>query len=128
MANRTYRYFRRPTLFDFGYGLSYANFRYSNLRTALIPALGLLALVDVKNDSDRDGDEVVQMYLATPRSPDGVVRELKAFARVHILAHQTQIVAFHVAIETVPKRSFRVSLGGGQPVHGNSFIESLISR
>ncbi len=82
MDGRTYRYFKGDPLWGFGYGLSYAKFAYSGLRTERT-AKGARVSVRVKNDSPREGDEVVQLYLSgagrfhprpariPPRSPQG---------------------------------------------------------
>ncbi len=68
---RTYLYLREKPLYAFGFGLSYTTFAYSNLRlsSARMDGKGEVAVsVDVKNDGKRDGDEVVQMYVAYPNS------------------------------------------------------------
>lgn len=49
-------------LYAFGYGLSYTDFEYSNLKVSK-HADGYLVSCDVKNVGSRDGDEVVQLYL-----------------------------------------------------------------
>jgi beta-glucosidase len=49
-------------LYAFGYGLSYTNFEYSNLKVSK-QADGYLVSCDVKNVGSRDGDEVVQLYI-----------------------------------------------------------------
>ncbi len=85
-------------LYPFGHGLSYTQFRLSNLRLdreRILPAGSLRVSVDVENIGKREGDEVVQLYLndvaATVTRP---VRELKAFSRVTLKAGQKQNVAF----------------------------------
>src|SRR5208282_4052002 len=63
MKGRTYRYFEGQPLYPFGYGLSYSKFSYSNLKlstTTLNAGDPLTVEADVKNESDRDGDEVVE--------------------------------------------------------------------
>ncbi len=78
-------------LYPFGYGLSYTRFEYANLRAE--GHLPEKVLVDVTNTGDRDGDEVVQLYIrdlvastARPR------KQLCAFKRVHIPAGETVTV------------------------------------
>lgn len=92
------RYWNEPStpLYPFGYGLSYASFEYSDLRVdSDTVALGGTATVsvDVTNTSDRDADEVVQLYIhqrfGTSSRP---VRELKGFERVTIPAGETRTV------------------------------------
>ncbi|MBO5611203.1 MAG: glycoside hydrolase family 3 C-terminal domain-containing protein [Prevotella sp.] len=49
-------------LYAFGYGLSYTDFEYSNLKVSK-HADGYLVSCDVRNVGNRDGDEVVQLYI-----------------------------------------------------------------
>jgi beta-glucosidase len=75
-------------LFQFGYGLSYTTFEYSNLRLSSpkIKADGKAAVsVDVQNTGDRAGNEVVQLYIhdniASVVRP---VKEMKRFSRINL--------------------------------------------
>ncbi len=87
-------------LFPFGHGLSYARFAYSDLAvdTDTVGPEGVVTVsVTVRNESARDGDEVVQVYLhqrsGTAARP---VRELKGFERVTIPAGQDRRLSFPV--------------------------------
>jgi beta-glucosidase len=75
-------------LYPFGHGLSYTTFRLSDLRLSAdtIPRDGALTVsVDVENAGDRDGDEVVQLYVTdVVRSVSPPVQELKGFERVSL--------------------------------------------
>jgi beta-glucosidase len=97
---RTYMYFKGKPLYPFGYGLSYTTFRYSNLRlstTTLHDDENVTATVDVTNSGSRDGDEVVQLYIAHQGSKVArAQQELKGFHRIHIAAGQTVSVPFTV--------------------------------
>jgi len=84
-------------LYNFGYGLSYSKFVYSDLLVDVNEGndLAVNITVNITNSSDRDGDEVVQLYVndevssvATP------VKQLKAFKRINIKAGQTKQVVF----------------------------------
>ena len=93
------RYWEEPStpLYVFGHGLSYASFSYDNLRldadTIKVGATATVS-VDVTNTSDRDADEVVQLYIhqryGTSSRP---IRELKGFERVTIKAGETRTVS-----------------------------------
>ena len=84
---RTYRYFDKPVLYPFGYGLSYTSFAYSGLRVEKTGG-GLRVSVSVKNTGSVAGDEVAQLYIRRV-SPSGTVhplRRLIGFERLHGLA------------------------------------------
>ncbi len=85
-------------LYEFGYGLSYSKFRLGEVETSsdvLTAGAPLSVSVDVTNDSDVAGDEVVQLYThQRAGSSSRPVRELKGFQRVLVAAHATQKVTF----------------------------------
>ncbi|NNF19539.1 MAG: beta-glucosidase BglX [Flavobacteriaceae bacterium] len=75
-------------LYPFGYGLSYTDFEYSDLRLNK-PEIGqgetITATVTVKNTGDYDGEEVVQLYLRDlVRSITPPSKQLKGFKKVKI--------------------------------------------
>ncbi len=109
MNGRTYRYFKGDPLYGFGFGLSYSKFQYSGLHSKRT-AQGAQVVVKVKNESARDGDEVVQLYV------DGTgdtIRQLRGFQRVHLKAGETREVTFAVESTRGP---LKFSVGSGQPV------------
>ncbi|MBS1813313.1 MAG: beta-glucosidase BglX [Acidobacteria bacterium] len=83
-------------LYPFGYGLSYASFRFGKLalsKDVVRAGASLTAAVEVENVSDRDGDEVMQLYThQRAGSASRPVRELKAFQRIHLKVHEKQTV------------------------------------
>ncbi len=102
-AKRGYLFSNAAPLFPFGWGLSYATFRYSNLRLdpAAIGREGSThALVDVTNTGGRAGDDVVQLYIrhdvAFPTQP---IEELKGFERIHLAPGETRTVSFPLGPE-----------------------------
>lgn len=63
MRGRTYRYLTQKPLYEFGYGLSYTTFEYSNeIVSGTIDENSLSVTVSAKNTGDYDGEEVVQVY------------------------------------------------------------------
>ena len=93
---------KRPisALYPFGYGLSYTTFSYGNLRLSA-PEMtedGTLQVsVDVTNTGGREGDEIVQLYLADDYcSVSRAVKELKGFQRIHLAPGQTRTVTFTI--------------------------------
>lgn len=97
-GKRTYMYFDGTPLYPFGYGLSYAEFEYSDLELSS-RSIGrhsrLRVSVDVKNISDIPGDEVVQLYVkdvrASVKRPN---KELLGFKRITVPAGKTRTVKF----------------------------------
>ena len=96
-----YRYYDKKKvepLFPFGHGLSYTNFKYSNLKLSaksITPKDTLKIKVDVTNTGKVAGKEVVQLYVRDVKStfarPE---KELKAFAKVELKPKQTKTVTF----------------------------------
>lgn len=85
-----YRYFNTFKLkpsFEFGYGLSYTNFEYADLKLSGKTFEGkLTASITVKNNGKLAGKEIVQLYLSAPhQNIDKPVSELKAFAKTRLL-------------------------------------------
>jgi beta-glucosidase len=93
---RTYLYAKTKPLYAFGYGLSYTTFAYSGMKVSANELHGGGAIqvsVQVKNTGARDGDEVVQLYVAHQGSAVArPLEELKGFKRVRLRAGETQTV------------------------------------
>ncbi|WP_026961743.1 glycoside hydrolase family 3 N-terminal domain-containing protein [Alicyclobacillus herbarius] len=85
-------------LFPFGHGLSYTRFEYRNLQisAAEVDVHGQVDITcTIQNVGDRDGEEVVQLYLRDPEADvTRPVKELKGFARVHLKAGEAAQVVF----------------------------------
>ena len=114
MKGRTYRYFAGEPLYGFGFGLSYSTFQYSGLKTQRT-ASGARVTVRVKNDSLREGDEVVQLYVAGGGADGDPLRQLRGFQRVHLRAGETREVQFALGKGDMPPGKVKISVGGGQP-------------
>jgi beta-glucosidase len=129
MKNRTYRYFAGQPLYAFGYGLSYSEFEYGNLTlsaTKLKAGDSLSVEADVRNVSQREGDEVAELYLRFPKSAGAPICALRGFTRIHLGAGETQRIHFTLdprdlsevnenGNRIVARGSYRVNVGGGQP-------------
>jgi len=95
---RTFWYFDKEVSYEFGYGLSYTEFEYSNFRISrdrITPDEQVVVSVDVRNSGAYDGDEVVQVYMTTPESPASLqrpIKRLKGFRRITIPKGQSRTV------------------------------------
>lgn len=130
MQGRTYRYFKSEPLYPFGFGLSYTRFTYDKLkvsRKSIKAGESLQIHVDVQNSGNRDGDEVVQVYITDVAASVPVpIRSLAAIKRVFLKAGEKKSLMFQLVpqqmtvIDNDGKRvvepgDFTVSIGGKQP-------------
>jgi beta-glucosidase len=94
-----YRYYDAkevPTLFPFGYGMSYTTFDYQNPKISsqtIRDVDGLTVSVDVTNTGKMAGKEVVQVYVKDHQSKLArPPKELKGFAKVELQPGETKTV------------------------------------
>ena len=94
---------RNEPLFPFGFGLSYTNFEYSNLKTSSdkIKFNTILKVsIDVLNNGNFDGKEVVQLYTRDlVGSITRPIKELKAFKKIVLKKGEKQTVTFEISSE-----------------------------
>lgn len=99
---RTYMYAKTKPLYPFGYGLSYTNFLYKNLRlssTSVSEGETLTLSVDVQNIGNLDGEEVIQLYVSYPQSKIvRPIKQLKAFKREMIDKGKTKTIPLELDI------------------------------
>lgn len=100
---RQFRFSPVTPLFEFGYGLSYTEYEYSNLKLSteeVSQGESLTAEVQVKNIGRMAGDEIVQLYIRDIiSSVTRPVKELKDFARVHLEPGEAKTVRFKIDTE-----------------------------
>lgn len=101
---RTYQYHTGNTVYPFGYGLSYTNFEYSNLKVdnSTVDANGKITFtVDIKNTGSAAGKEAAQLYVSVPGA-DGLKlpkQQLKGFDKVELQPGETKNVSIELNIE-----------------------------
>lgn len=103
MKGRTYRYMQQEPLFPFGHGLSYTDFTYGEAelsKNTIAKGENVVLTIPVSNAGQRDGEEVVQVYLKRPGDKEGPRYTLRAFKRVHIPAGKTEQVVIPLTRES----------------------------
>jgi beta-glucosidase len=125
MKSRTYRYFEGEPLFPFGFGLSYSTFEYSSLSAERTPN-GAEIRVTVNNASARDGDEVVQLYVAGGSGEGAPIRSLRGFRRIHLRAGESREVSFTLGADDLPGLGAEISVGGGQPLASTPYVKGTL--
>lgn len=142
MKGRTYRYYSGKPLYEFGYGLSYTNFTYTNLKTNSVVKTGdkVSVSVEVQNTGRYDGEEVVQLYLSDlTKTEQTALRSLKGFTRIQLKKGQKKTISFtmlpsdfsHIDKENkrvVEAGQFEIAVGGKQPTvytKGNVLIKKI---
>jgi len=92
MTNRTYRYFTGEPLYPFGYGLSYTTFSIRDAKAGE----GTVSM-EISNTGDRDGETVLQVYVACDSPFAPVHPRLCGFRRVALKSSETK--SFEVALD-----------------------------
>jgi beta-glucosidase len=141
MRNRTYRYYTGVPVFPFGYGLSYTQFVYSDVRISPQQPPGdtvLHVTAQVRNTGSRAGDDVAQLYLRFPKAPGTPLIALRGFQRVSLQAGAQKTVRFTLSrrdLSSVSAEGIRriaagqhlIIVGGGMPGSGLSTSETSYS-
>jgi beta-glucosidase len=113
----------KQPLFPFGFGLSYTNFSYSQLRVD--SEKQVYVTFDVKNTGTRAGAEVAQIYLTLPKASGEPPRRLVGWQRVQLKAGEMRSItvalpARMMAIFDVKKDAWEILPGEYQIYAGGS--------
>ena len=128
MEGRTYRYMTDKPLFPFGHGLSYTTFKYGKgklSKRTIQEGEGVALTIELTNTGDRDGEEVVQVYIRSVEDIDGPLKSLKAFKRVHLAAGERKRVVLELPAESferfdVNSNTMRILPGAYEILYGGS--------
>ncbi|WP_070000202.1 glycoside hydrolase family 3 C-terminal domain-containing protein [Cellulosilyticum sp. I15G10I2] len=127
MKGRTYRYMQKEALYPFGYGLSYTDFKFTDISVSSkeLTSSGIQLKGMVTNIGDYPGSEAVQVYIKALRehTPNG---QLKALKKVYLQPGESQLVVFQLKLEDfalyneeaqliIEEGTYEISFGGSQP-------------
>ncbi|HTD93180.1 MAG TPA: glycoside hydrolase family 3 C-terminal domain-containing protein [Chitinophagaceae bacterium] len=101
MKGKTYRFCEKPVLYPFGYGLSYTDFEYSNLKIDPLANDKLRVSVAIKNTGKMAGDEVAQLYIH--QAGQTAIKELKGFKRINLKPGESKSITFIVTKEQLKR-------------------------
>ena len=91
--------------FPFGFGLSYTNYDYSNLRldkNSYKDSDTIKVTLDITNTGKVDGEEIVQVYIsATNSKVERAPKELKAFSKIPVPAGETRTVTLDIPVTDI---------------------------
>ena len=106
VAGRTYRYFKGEVQYPFGFGLSYAEFKYNWTQkpAAVYSAADSIRIkINIENVSKTDADEVTQLYIGYPDLPRMPVKELRQFTKVHVASGKSTEIELTLAVSDLKK-------------------------
>jgi beta-glucosidase len=99
MAGRTYRYMTQEPLFPFGYGLSYTQFNIGNAsinKKNIAVGEQLQLTIPVTNTGNRNGTQILQVYIHKKNDPDGPVKTLRSFKRMALPAGKMELATINL--------------------------------
>lgn len=123
MTGRTYRYLEEGAQYPFGFGLTYGDVVVTEARVCGIEKevseYKVSVKVAVRNQGDRDTDDVIQIYIKNTDSEYAVRNpELCAFKRIHLKAGETREVMLQIG-----HKAFTVVNHGGERIMDGMHFE-----
>ena len=131
MKGRTYRYSEKEPMFPFGFGLSYTDFAYSNLKlskTKIKNGQSIKATLTITNTGKMDAEEVAQLYIKDLSSTvDLPIVSLRDFKRISLAAGESRDISFEITpkmlemideagVAKIEAGDFKVFIGGSAPM------------
>jgi beta-glucosidase len=97
---RYYETFNVKPAYEFGFGLSYTTYEYSNIKLSSTKFSGSITVtIDIKNNGKVAGKEVAELYLSAPSAKlDKPLLELRGFAKTRLLQPgESQTLSFIIS-------------------------------
>jgi beta-glucosidase len=137
MKNRTYRYFTGKPEYAFGFGLSFSDFKYSDLnfdKSEYCSGNDTISLsFTLSNISDVDGEEVIQIYFSFNGGEEFPIKQLVDFKREYLRRNESKIVNVEIPVSRFEfylprKKRYEVSEGEYQIMIGGSSDSLILSK
>ena len=139
MQGRTYRYMEKEPLFPFGFGLSYTQFEYDDLKLSaseIEAGKTTTAKITVANTGQYPGEEVVQLYITDLEASVEVPNySLRGFKRVSLKPGEEKEIEFEISADMLKivnedgskilePGKFRLYIGGCSPLKVGEKLEA----
>ena len=128
MDGRTYRFMKEKPLFPFGHGLSYTSFKIGKAeleKNEINDSASVSITIPVSNEGEKEGVEIVQVYVHKKGLEEGPIKTLKGFKRVNLKPNETKNVTINLASNSFEfydkkARAMKVMPGNYEIFYGNS--------
>jgi len=135
MQGRTYRYMD-DALFPFGYGLSYTTFDIGQAKLStnnIHSGESVQIAIPVTNTGDKNGTEIIQVYVRKVNDLDGPLKTLKGFKRVEVEKGKSSLAQIHLPFSAFEfynwdQRKMAVTSGKYEVLYGNSSDENDLKK
>jgi len=140
MKGRTYKYFDKPVLYKFGYGLSYSKFEISNValsKKEIAQNQEVDVSLTISNNSDIDGYDTIQIYIASNNIEGQPIYQLRKFKKVFVNQNSSKnlklklrasdfLIVDDEGMVSLRDGDYKIYVGDSQPVDREDYLKVSI--
>lgn len=140
MKGRTYKYFDKPVLYKFGYGLSYSKFEISNValsKKEIAQNQEVDVSLTISNNSDIDGYDTIQIYIASNNIEGQPIYQLRKFKKVFVHQNSSKnlklklrasdfLIVDDEGMVSLRDGDYKIYVGDSQPVDREDYLKVSI--